>query len=296
MNIYVNGSIIAEQEAVVSVYDHGFLYGMGLFETLRTYKGRPFLLGDHQERLLAGCRQLGIDYSPRPGEWEDLIRRLLESNGLENAYIRFTVTAGEDALGLPSGDYQSPHVIVYVKELPERNEDLYRRGKPLQLLQTARNTPEGSVRFKSLHYMNNILAKRELRQNARSAGAEGLQLDARGYLAEGIVSNLFFIRAGRLFTPSLDTGILPGITRAFVLRLAAELDLPVEEGLYRWPELVQADEAFVTNSIQEIVPVTTLYDLQRTELSLSGGQAGEWTRKLMGRYRSRAEIGNEGDR
>ncbi|WP_028551937.1 aminodeoxychorismate lyase [Paenibacillus sp. UNC451MF] len=281
MNIYVNGSIITEEKAVVSVYDHGFLYGIGLFETFRTYGGQPFLLREHQERLIAGCEQLGIDYRPEAGEWEGLVKALLEANGLTDAYFRFTVTAGEDLLGLPVGDYGKPQMIVYVKGLPSRDEELYRKGKPLQLLATPRNTPEGNVRFKSLHYMNNILAKRELRQYAWATGAEGLQTDRNGFLAEGIVSNLFFIKNDRLHTPSLDTGILPGITRAFVMELAKKCGMELEEGHYRWDDLRMADEVFITNSIQEMVPITTLYDLSGNSYRVNEGMAGQLTSKLI---------------
>lgn len=285
MNIYVNGTLIAEEEAVISIYDHGFLYGIGLFETFRTYGGRPFLIEEHQRRMEAGCKQLGISYIPREEQWEAIVEALLQSNGLEDAYIRFTVTAGEDALGLPTGDYSKPNVVVYIKTLPPANDDLYRSGKSLQLLATPRNTPEGDVRFKSLHYMNNILAKRELRQYAWASGAEGLQLTKQGFVAEGIVSNLFFVADGRLHTPSLDTGILPGITRAYVIRLAERLQLPVEEGLYTWHDLLQADELFVTNSIQELVPVTSLFDTVGQRHLVAAGKAGYWTRQLLAAYR-----------
>ncbi|MBE1447208.1 aminodeoxychorismate lyase [Paenibacillus sp. OAS669] len=284
MNIYVNGSLIAEEQAVVSVYDHGFLYGIGLFETLRTYNGQPFLLKEHQDRLIAGCEQLGMDYQPGTGEWEGIIESLLKANGLEDAYFRFTVTAGEDILGLPAGEYCKPNLIVYVKGLPARDEKLYREGKPLQLLTLPRNTPEGSVRFKSLHYMNNILAKREMKRYLWAGGAEGLQTDKQGFLAEGIVSNLFFVKDGQLHTPTLDTGILPGITRAFVMDLAKQLGIAVEEGWYRWGDLQLADEAFITNSIQEIVPATTLYDPEGHSRMVGSGTSGPVTRRLVELY------------
>ncbi|WP_282938161.1 aminodeoxychorismate lyase [Paenibacillus sp. RC67] len=284
MNIYVNGSIIAEEKAVVSVYDHGFLYGIGLFETFRTYGGQPFLLKEHQKRMAYGCEQLGMDYRAKDGEWEAIVASLLEANGLTDAYFRFTVTAGEDILGLPAGDYSQPQLIVYVKGLSARDEELYSKGKPLQLLSIPRNTPEGDVRFKSLHYMNNILAKRELKQYPWAMRAEGLQTDGKGYLAEGIVSNLFFVKNHRLHTPSLETGILPGITRAFVMKLAKQHGIVLEEGLYRWEDLQKADEVFITNSIQEIVPITTLYDLSGSVCGVSGGAAGRVTRKLSELY------------
>ncbi|MFD0677133.1 MULTISPECIES: aminodeoxychorismate lyase [unclassified Paenibacillus] len=284
MKIYVNGTLIDEEKAVVSVYDHGFLYGIGLFETFRTYGGHPFLLQEHLNRLKAGCDQLGISYKPSAEQWQRIVQELLEVNQLGDAYIRFTVTAGRDLLGLPGGDYAEPSVIVYIKDLPARNEQLYRFGKPLQLLRLVRNTPEGAERLKSLHYMNNILAKRELLNYPWASNAEGLFADAKGNLAEGIVSNLFFVNKGRLFTPSLETGILPGITRAFLMRLAAEAGMRLEEGFYTWSDLLEADEVLITNSIQEIVPITSLFNVEGQKVIVGNGNAGEWTTELMRLY------------
>lgn len=286
MNVYVNGSIIAEEEAVISVYDHGFLYGIGLFETFRTYGGQPFLMEEHLQRLETGCKELGISYIPHKKEWGAIVEALLQSNGLEDAYIRFTVTAGADILGLPANDYNKPSIVVYAKNLPPRNAELYESGKPLQLLSLPRNTPEGAVRFKSLHYMNSILAKRELRQYPWASGAEGLQLTKQGFVAEGIVSNVFFVKNHRLYTPALDTGILPGITRAYVMGLAERQQLPVEEGLYTWHDMLQADEIFITNSIQEIVPITSLFDTSGQRHTVAPGTAGHWTQQLMTTYQS----------
>jgi 4-amino-4-deoxychorismate lyase len=285
VKIYVNGCVVEEEQAVVSVYDHGFLYGIGLFETFRSYAGRPFLLEEHSNRLAEGCDQLGIAYQPEAGSWAVMVAELLAANSLDDAYIRFTVTAGQEALGLPAGDYERPSVVVYIKSLPPRNEQLYQYGKSLQLLELPRNTPEGPTRLKSLHYMNNILAKRELQRYAWADGAEGLLTDENGHLAEGIVSNLFFVRQGILYTPTLATGILPGITRAFVIGLAQDSGILVEEGFYVWNDIQEADEVFITNSIQEIVPITRLYDPTGQEASVSQGSVGKLTHRLMLLYR-----------
>lgn len=286
MKLLLNGKLVDGQQAVVSVYDHGFLYGMGLFETFRTYGGRPFLLDRHLQRLSEGCRQLAITYQPVEAELLEQLAGLLEANNLQDAYIRLTVSAGTEALGLPAGDYTRPNVIVYMKELPLKNTEALLQGMPLQLLQVPRNTPEGATRLKSFHYMNNIGAKRELQGYPWAHGAEGLFLDGRGFAAEGIVSNLFLIRNGVCCTPHLDTGILPGITRAFVLELAAKFGMAIEEGWYSWHDVQTSDEVFITNSIQEIVPVTICYDRQG-ESTLIGGShsgAGPWTRKLVEAY------------
>ncbi|SEL96308.1 4-amino-4-deoxychorismate lyase [Paenibacillus sp. OK003] len=275
--------------AVVPVTDHGFLYGLGLFETFRTYQGVPFLLERHLERMASGCRELGIPFTTTAAEVTDWIKNLLLANDLQDAYVRYTVSAGEAPLGLPSGDYVKPNHIVLAKALPEPSPSLYENGKMLQRLSTPRNTPEGEVRFKSLHYMNSILAKRELNgygQHVQSA--EGLQLTQDGYIAEGIVSNVFWVRQGVLYTPSLATGILPGITRAVVLELAVHQGIPCQEGLFPWEELIQADEIFLTGSVAELVPVTTLRDEDGTETVISSGHIGPVTEALLGMYRQKA--------
>jgi 4-amino-4-deoxychorismate lyase len=290
MKIAVNGCIIDEREAVVSVYDHGFLYGMGLFETFRTYGGRPFLLKEHLARLAAGLDEIGIRAVPDADGIRELVGKLLAANGLTDAYIRLSVSAGAEALGLPSGDYRSPNTIVYIKPLPPRDESVYTDGKPIQLLALRRNSPEGMFRMKSFHYMNNILAKREMARYPWAGGAEGIFLDGRGYLSEGIVSNLFWIKDRTCFTPSEDTGLLPGITRRFVMKLAEAEGLRVEEGLYRWEDVLEADEAFLTNSIQEIVPVRCGFDLQGKEKVIRSRGAGPVTRRLMGLYSRETEA------
>ncbi|NHN35051.1 aminodeoxychorismate lyase [Paenibacillus agricola] len=288
MKIYVNGSIVEEDKAVISVYDHGFLYGIGLFETFRSYKGIPFLLEEHRKRLADGCRQLGIAYDPYRGGWEPIIESLLAANGLEDAYIRFTVTAGQDLLGLPSSDYEKPSVVVYIKSLPPG--PVVGIGKALQQLELPRNTPEGAIRFKSLHYMNNVLAKRELMRYPWANGAEGLLADADGHIAEGITSNVFFVKAGKLYTPSIATGILPGITRALIGTLAIEADIQFEEGLYGWDDMLAADEVFMTNSIQEIVPITKLFGRDGIETPVSFGVVGAVTCLLQQMYQQRIQV------
>jgi 4-amino-4-deoxychorismate lyase len=284
MIISLNGTLTPEGQAVVSVYDHGFLYGIGLFETFRTYNRRPFLLAEHLRRLTEGCRELGIVYEPDNDRVTRLIEELLQANNLTDAYIRLSVSAGVDVLGLPSTDYVEPTEIIYIKPLPPRDERMYEQGKALQLLKLPRNTPEGLYRFKSFHYMNNILAKRELTLYPWAASAEGLMLTEDGYVAEGIVSNVFFIKQGVLYTPSLDTGILPGITRAHIIDIAQRLDLPSHDGLYRWEDLLEADEVFLVNSIQEIVPVTTLYSPSGQSYTIGTGAQGPITWQLIQRY------------
>ncbi|WP_374015900.1 aminotransferase class IV [Paenibacillus thiaminolyticus] len=282
-----NGELVPSHQAAVSVMDHGFLYGMSLFETMRTYGGRPFLLERHLGRLAGACEELGIRWTEGAEQAEAHIRAIMAANHLEEAYVRYTVSAGENGFGLPGGDYPSPVTIVLVKPLLDVPDALYADGKPLQRLRLARNRPEGNRRFKSGHYMNNILAKRELAGYKSAAlGAEGFMLTAEGWLAEGIVSNLFFLTGRRLCTPDLATGILPGITRGAVLELAADCGLAAEEGLYRWDDLLEADEIFITTSVQELVPITSLWGDTGQAAVVSGGRIGASTRALLDAYRS----------
>lgn len=289
MRIACNGALCASDQAVVSVYDHGFLYGIGLFETFRTYGGVPFLLEKHLERLAEGCRELGIVYRPEAERLRGLTAQLLQANGLADAYFRLSVSAGEEALGLPAGDYCNPREILYIKPLPPQDPDLYENGRALQLLATRRNTPEGEWRLKSFHYMNSILGRKELARYPWAAGAEGLFLDDCGFLAEGIVSNLFFVMDGVLCTPTLETGILSGITRDWVLRTAPRSVIMAEEGFYPWESLLEAEEIFLTNSIQELVPVTRLFDTEGALHTVGDGKAGRITRRLAELYAEAAE-------
>ncbi|MFD0674791.1 aminotransferase class IV [Cohnella sp. GCM10027633] len=293
MKLLWNGQLTDSKTTVISAFDHGFLYGMGLFETFRTYGGKPWLLDRHAKRLREGCEQLGIAYEPDLPRLEDAIARLLDANDLSEGYIRLSVSAGEGAIGLPADTYDKPNEIVYAKALAPDHPDT-RSGKTLRLLKQPRSTPEGAIRLKSFHYMNNIVAKRELVAAGAGMGTEGLFLDGAGHIVEGMVSNVFWIAKGVLHTPSLDTGLLPGITREYVLELAAELGIGIRQSAeYRWEHLLSADEVFLTSSIQELVPVTRLEN-DRGEAGRPGGTAdiGPISRQLMQAYRMRAEGAN----
>lgn len=284
-----NGQLRRIEEAVISPFDHGFLYGIGLFETFRTYGGVPFLLERHFARLRQGCEQLGIAFRMDEDEFTRWLQQVMDANQLQEAYVRLTITAGEAELGLPTANYNAPNALLLVKPLPPLSEQLYVDGKSLVQLTTVRNTPEATVRMKSLHYMNNIIAKNELRQRSVPANAEGLMLTESGHLAEGIVSNLFFVIGDVIYTPSLQTGILPGITRQLVIELAEQSNYRVEQGLYTWSHLCAADEVWLTNSIQELVPVTSLVDVKGQTLSVGQRKIGPVTAHLLQHYRAKVK-------
>jgi len=289
MKLLVNGQLTDNTEAVISVFDHGFLYGMGLFETFRTYNGIPWLLDKHIDRLGQGCEMLGIHYAADLPRMKESVLQLLKANGLEDGYFRWSVSAGEGAIGLPTETYEKPNEVVYVKALAH-DQPADRKGKALRLLSLPRSTPEGSFRLKSFHYMNNIVAKRELNASGAAFGTEGLFLDGNGYIVEGMVSNVFWVTDGVLYTPAVHTGLLAGITREYVLQMAAGMGIAAQEGLYGWSELLKADEVFLTNSIQELVPVTTLENAQAQSWHPGGmNTAGPITYRLMTQYRAAAE-------
>jgi 4-amino-4-deoxychorismate lyase len=289
MKLLFNGQLTDSKEAVISAFDHGFLYGMGLFETFRTYNGLPWLLDRHAARLTKGCEMLGIQYIPDMRKMEDAVATLLQANEISDGYIRWSVSAGEGAIGLPGDVYNKPNEIGYAKELAA-DHPATRKGKTLRLLKLPRSTPESDFRLKSFHYMNNIVAKRELNVSGAGLGTEGLFLNGEGHVVEGMVSNVFWVTDEVLYTPSVQTGMLKGITRDYVLEMAADQGIPVKEGMYGWPDLLKANEVFLTNSIQEIVPVTTLEN-ERGEVRHPGGQpsAGPLTYRLMTDYRIAAE-------
>ncbi|TVX85175.1 aminotransferase class IV [Paenibacillus agilis] len=287
-----NGELKSTDEAMISVADHGFLYGMTLFETIRTYGGKPFLWERHLERLCSACDEVGILLQLDEKKLRQHIREVMEANQLPEAYIRLTISAGEHGEGLPIGDYTNPQVIVFARPLPQLPESLYETGKPLQLLSTRRSSPETAIRVKSGHYMNNIIAKRELsKYPSAQQGAEGLMLNTACNIAEGIVSNVFWIKAGQLYTPAIETGILPGITRAAVLALVEQQGVRYEEGAYTWSHLLEADEVFLTTSIQELVPVTLLCDTEQQRYVVGDGRIGRLTKKLLEQYRQMATSG-----
>ncbi len=255
MYTYLNGEYVKQDEAKISPFDHGFLYGLGVFETLRTYDGHPFLLDDHLARLNGALKELQINYTANRKDVKSIVDLLLEKNDLEDAYIRFNVSAGIGEVGLQVEGYNDPTVIVFVKPLPKLVEGL---EKEAIILEHRRNSPEGATRLKSHHFLNNVIGKREIGGNPT---VEGVFLNKEGYLAEGVTSNLFWVKDDKLFTPSVETGILDGVTRRFILELANCHGIQSEIGYYQPEEIEVCDEAFITNSVQEIVPLSKINNI-----------------------------------
>ncbi|WP_338753257.1 aminodeoxychorismate lyase [Bacillus sp. FJAT-52991] len=272
MYIFLNGQLIPKEEAKISPFDHGFLYGLGVFETIRTYERRPFLLEEHMARLQQGLREMQIDCPITMEDAFEMIASLCEKNHLPNSSVRLNISAGEGAMGPQIEPFCEPTVLAFQRPVFPSSE---MKEKEAVLLNLRRNTPETEFRMKSHHYFNNIAAKREV---GTDPAKEGLFLTKEGYVAEGVVSNIFWVKAGTLYTPALETGILNGITRLFLLKRAKELQIPVEEGFYSFAELMTADEIFFTNSVQEIAPVHLL------EGKSFPGKVGQITKLLFEDY------------
>lgn len=245
----MNGEFVKADELRISPFDHGFLYGLGFFETFRTYDGHPFLLNEHLKRLQHALDEFQIEMTLKAPKLSAIIRELNARNGDSDGYFRLNVSAGVHDIGLAPSAYEEPTIILFRKALP-----LTVRGKEKTAiwLNTRRNTPESEIRHKSHHYANNVRARFEMPSLAEQ---EGFFLSGNGYVAEGITSNVFWVHEDVLYTPSLKTGILAGITRDWVLQNAGKLNIHVVEGEFT-PDLVEAaDEVFITNAVQELVPI-----------------------------------------
>ncbi|MGH7166246.1 MAG: aminotransferase class IV [Nitrospiraceae bacterium] len=260
MWIYLNDRFVTKEEATVSVFDHGFLYGDGVYETLRAYGGRIFMLAQHLARLQRSAHLIGLELPISEKDWPPLLNEALDRNGLrpgrngpDDAYLRITVSRGEGDIGLDPALCRRPTVVILALPFKPYPAQLFQQGVHLAIVPVRRNLVAAlSPQIKSLNFLNNILAKRE----AAKAGAfDGLMLNAEGHLTECTASNLFFVQAGRLCTPSVDCGILDGITREVVILLAREQRIPVEAGRYTPESLHQAEECFLTNTTMEIMPV-----------------------------------------
>ena len=253
MWIFLNDRFVTREQAVVSVFDHGFLYGDGVYETLRSYGRRVFMLHKHLARLERSASLIDLEI-PIPGkDWPGLLQEALERNSLEDAYLRITVSRGEGEIGLDPMLCPRPTVVIVAKPLPQYPPQLFDRGVSLALVSVRRNLSSAlSPQIKSLNFLNNILAKQE----ADRAGAfDAVMLNAEGFVTECSTSNLFFVHNGRLCTPSTEAGILDGITREIILLLAGEQAIPLEQGLYTPAVLRGAQECFLTNTTMEVMPV-----------------------------------------
>jgi branched-chain amino acid aminotransferase len=258
MHIYLNGRIVPAKEAVVSVFDHGFLYGDGIYETLRVYDGVVFKLDEHLHRLYRSASLIGLSIPADLGSLKTAVHETLIANSLVNAYVRMTISRGRGPIGIDPDLCPEPTFVIIAQEFKEYPAAYYKNGLSLVIAETRRNLKEAiNPQIKSLNFLNNILAKIEAK---KKNAYEAIMLNASGELTEGTISNLFFYRNDALCTPSVSCGILDGVTRGLIIELAGREGLKVKEGKFMKKDIYEAREVFITNTTMEVMPVSKLDD------------------------------------
>jgi branched-chain amino acid aminotransferase len=277
--IYVNGKLLPRSKATISVFDHGLLYGDGVFEGIRIYQGKIFMCGQHMDRLWKSAERLRIKIPISRSEMVAIQRRCIEANEIVDGYIRLIVTRGVGTLGLNPFKCPTPGIICIADQIALYPPEMYERGMKVIVAQRPRIPIDClDPRIKSLNYLNNIMAKVE----AIDEGLlEAIMLSVDGYVGECTGDNIFVVKKGRLLTPPSDAGILEGITRRFVIeRLAPQLGIDVEEKMMRMDEVYGADEVFLTGSAAEIIAVTQVGDTK-----IGTGGEGAMTNRLRTAFR-----------
>jgi branched-chain amino acid aminotransferase len=275
--VYINGKFYDKADARISVYDHGLLYGDGVFEGIRIYAGKAFKLKEHVARLYESARAIKLEIPLTPEQMAQAINDTIAINKKSEGYIRPLVTRGSGSLGLDPRKTTEPQVIIIVDDISLYPPELYEAGMEIATVSTIRNHPNAlNPRIKSLNYLNNILAKIE----GTVAGVlESLMLNHKGEIAECSADNIFLVKGGILRTPPIDAGILEGITRNTVIGLAKDAGIPVEEVAQTRHDVFIADECFLTGTGAEIIPVTKC-----DARVIGNGKPGPITKKLRDRY------------
>ena len=287
--VNVNARLFDEKSAVVSVFDHGFLYGEGVYETLRTYNGQPFLFDRHTWRLRKSAGMLSLAVPIPDAEIDRRFRETMRAAGLgaddgsSEAYIRILVTRGVGELSYDPATCPEPTVVVIVKPLVELPPEVFEEGVRVALVPIVRNHP-GSVNplIKSNNLLNNALAMQEA---FRRGAFEGVMRNYKGELAECTTANLFVVKRGAALTPPLDAGLLAGLTREFLFEVGTEAGIPVREQVLKDDDLFGADEAFLTSTTREVVPIVRVDDK-----TIGAGTPGPITKALLAGYRKHARA------
>lgn len=277
--VYVNGRLVAAERAKVSVFDAAFLYGEGLFETLLAVNGRIPFLSDHLQRLSEGARALHVPWPLSLQQLEAAIYKTLRVNGLDNAYVRVNLSAEEADVGRRQRKATEAHLVIFAKPAEAYPARLYRNGARLIVIRNLINDPVGVATIKTTNYLAKMLARREVA--ARKAD-EGILLNARGRVTECAGSNLFVVKRGRLITSSVSEGVLPGVTRKWILKLARQQRIPVAEKRLTLPAVEQADEVFITSTLKGVMPVAFI-----GQSRIKGKIPGPITSRLAQAYRDR---------
>lgn len=286
MKIFIDGKFYSERDAKVSVFDHGLLYGDGIFEGIRAYNGRVFKLKEHIDRLFYSAKAILLNIPMTPDEVSEAVVESCRANKIRDGYIRLVVTRGVGTLGLNPRSCKNPSVIVIAGKIQLYPQELYQSGMEIVTVPTTRNLHSAlNPAIKSLNYLNNILAKIE----ANNAGVEeAVMLNAEGFVAECTGDNLFIIKNGELFTPPLSAGALYGITRQTVIELAQQAGIKVSEPNLTRYDLFNADECFLTGTGAEIMPVIKI-----DGRVIGSGKPGKITRKLVESYHALTKVSGQ---
>jgi branched-chain amino acid aminotransferase len=254
--IYINGRIIPRDKAVISVFDHGFLYGDGIYETLRAYKGVVFKFHEHIDRLFRSAFLLDLIIPISPDAIKKAVYKTMAANRLKEAVIRITISRGPGPTGLDPDLCPKPTLVIFANKFKEYPEQYYKKGIKIAIADTRRNYRKAiDPQIKSLNFLNNVLAKIEAKK--RNA-YEAIMLNYKGHIAEGTITNIFFTQNSVLCTPSLKVGILDGITRRIILEAAKKLKIETREGRFKPDHIYNAQEVFVSNTTMEVMPVAEI--------------------------------------
>jgi len=277
LKIYISGKLYDKQDAKISVYDHGLLYGDGVFEGIRSYHGKVFRLKEHLDRLWDSAKAIWLTIPMTKAEMARAIEETLAVNKIRDGYIRVLVTRGAGSLGLDPTHCAQPEIIIIADRIALYPEEYYEKGLEIVTVSVMRNHPAAlSPRIKSLNYLNNILAKIE---GMQAGCIEALMLNHKGEISECSGDNIFLVRQGRLQTPPCEAGILEGITRDAVIQLAREAGIVVQEMPLTKHDVYIADECFLTGSAAEVVPV-----IKVDSRPIGDGTPGPITKDLMHRF------------
>ncbi|WP_028561841.1 branched-chain-amino-acid transaminase [Paenibacillus pinihumi] len=281
--IYLNGEFVTKEKATISVYDHGFLYGDGIFEGIRIYNGNIFKCKEHLDRLYDSAKSIMLDIPLAQSEMEAALVETIRKNGLRDGYIRLIVSRGPGNLGLDPKRCPRAWVIIIVEQLAIYSEEAYREGLVSVSVSQRRNIPDAlNPKIKSLNYLNNILVK--IQANLAGVG-EAIMLNAQGYVAEGSSDNIFIIKKGVVYTPPCYVGALEGITRGAIIELCAQLGYTLKEEPFTLHDVYIADEVFFTGTAAEVIAVREV-----DGRTIGAGKAGPVTTHLLSEFRKIVEV------